>query len=454
MRSGPEQCSITGGTGALGSLVARHLAERHGVRSLLLLSRRGEAAAGAADLAAELARLGADARFAAADAANREELASALAGIPADRPLSAVIHTAGVLDDHVLSGLDAGALRTVFAPKADAAWHLHELTRDADLRAFVMFSSIAGILGNPGQANYAAANTYLDGLAWHRHGLGLPAVSLAWSLWDAAVTGSASDGVTGGMAGGDGARRGRRSGIEPLTAATGLALLDAALVTNEPVLVPAVFDHVALAGLAADGKLPALLRGRVRATRRAAQAARSGESAGLAGRLAGLGADDRERVVVDLVRAEAAAVLGGSGPEAVRADQAFKDVGFDSLAAVELRNRLSAVAGVRLPATLIFDYPTPAALAGLLLTHVAPETGSPAADSAGVFLGELDRLERSAARANADEEIRAQVAARLRRLSSVWEQTGPGTVLGEHFDLDAATDQDLFDLMDNEFGRS
>ncbi|WP_230687268.1 type I polyketide synthase, partial [Catellatospora vulcania] len=321
---------ITGGTGALGGLVAEHLVRAHGVRGLVLASRRGGRADGAAELAARLTALGARVAVEAADVSDRDALAGVLARIPADAPLTAVIHAAGALDDGVLEAQTGQRLAKVFGSKADAAWHLHELTAGLDLAAFVLFSSIAGTLGNAGQANYAAANGYLDGLARLRRQAGLPATALAWSLWD---------GAAGGMGAGptpDEPRRGRRSGLVPLPAPTGLALLDAALRRDEPVLVPVLLDLPALSSRAAAGDLPALLRGRVRAPRRTADAAQPGAGGGdLAARLASAPPAERRGLVVDLVRAEAAAVLGAAGAGAVRADQAFKDLGFDSLAAVE-----------------------------------------------------------------------------------------------------------------------
>ena len=354
---------VTGGTGSLGALVARHLATVHRVPNLVLVSRRGTDAAGAKELVAELAELGTTATVAAADVSDRAALARILDAIPAGSPLSGVVHTAGVLDDGVLPSLDAGRLRAVFGPKVDAAWHLHELTRDLGLRAFVLFSSIAGTLGSAGQANYAAANTFLDALAATRHAEGRPATSLAWGLW------SQHGGMTAALGDAD-TSRAQRGGLIPLTPAEGLDLLDAGLRGGHPAPVPARFDFAALRGPGAPSEIPALLRGLVRPQRRHAAAATAGR--GLADRLTGAGEAERTRVVVDLVRSEAAAVLGAPSAAAIGAEQAFKDVGFDSLAAVELRNRLSQASGVRLPATLIFDYPTPAALAGSPLRELIP----------------------------------------------------------------------------------
>ncbi|MET8170636.1 type I polyketide synthase, partial [Streptomyces sp. NPDC005329] len=360
---------VTGGTGALGALVARHLVEHHGVRGLLLLGRRGADAPGAAELVAELAELGATAEAVACDVTDRAALAGALAGIPAERPLSAVVHAAGVLDDAVVESLTPERLDTVLRPKADAAWHLHELTAGLDLRAFVLFSSLAATVGSPGQGNYAAANAFLDALAAHRSALGLPGTSIAWGPW--------SDGVSGGMAAGldrvDAARL-ARGGVAPLPPADGLALFDAACAASEPLTVAARLDLPVLR--AQHALLPAVLRGLVPAPdRRRAAAARTGD---FADRLAALPEADRRRAAVELVRENAAAVLGHAGSDAIAADRAFLQLGFDSLTAVELRNRLGAATGLRLAATVTFDHPTPTALADHLLAEtLGTDRGAP-----------------------------------------------------------------------------
>ncbi|WP_139140993.1 type I polyketide synthase, partial [Streptomyces oceani] len=348
---------VTGGTGTLGAQLARHLVVRHGVRHLLLTSRRGPDAPGAAELTAELREMGAEARIAACDAADRDALAALLGDIPADRPLRAVVHTAGVLDDGVFGALSQERLAGVLRPKTDAAWHLHELTRDQDLTAFVLFSSIAGLLGGAGQANYAAANAALDGLAQHRHALGLPAVSLAWGLW------GEHSGITGQLRDEDLARI-AASGLPALSTEHALRLFDTALVTDEPVLAPVRLDLPTLRKQATAGRLTPLLRGLVRVTaRRTAAAGGAAEGGELARTLAGLTAAEQERLLSRTVRARAAAILGYPDAEAVGAEQAFKDLGFDSLTAVELRNQLGAATGLRLSATLVFDHPRPVELA-------------------------------------------------------------------------------------------
>jgi mycoketide-CoA synthase len=352
---------VTGGTGTLGGLTARHLVTAHGVRHLLLTSRSGPGAPGAAELQAELAELGAEVTIAACDAADREALRALLGTIPAAHPLTAVVHSTGVLDDGVLTALTPDRVSHVLRPKVDAAVHLHELTRRHDLAAFVLFSSAAGVLGGPGQANYAAANAFLDALAHHRRALGLPATSLAWGHW------SQTSAMTQKLDGDDLARI-SRGGLLPISNERGLALLDAAQATGEPALVPVSLDTATLRRQAATGVLPTLLRQLVRApARRTAEtAAARGDGSSLAGRLAGRSPGEQTAFLVDLICTHVAAVLGHAGRESVDADRAFKDLGFDSLTSVELRNRLASATGLRLPATLTFDYPTPTALAQYL----------------------------------------------------------------------------------------
>ncbi|TDD15326.1 SDR family NAD(P)-dependent oxidoreductase, partial [Actinomadura sp. KC06] len=359
---------ITGGTGGLGGLVARHLVARHGVRRLLLASRRGRDADGAADLAAELAERGAEVTIAACDAADPGALADLLAAVPAAHPLTAVVHAAGVLDDGVIETLTGDRLDTVLHPKTDAAWALHRLTRDLDLAAFVLFSSIAGTIGSPGQANYAAANASLDALALHRRALGLPAVSIAWGLW--------SGGMGAELAESEKARW-TRGGIVPLPAEDGLALLDAALGADRASVVAARLD---LAALGRAGDPAPLFRGLVRApARRRPSAAGSGSP--VLG-MDGLSAAERRARILDLVRTSTAAVLGHDDAGAIDTDRAFKELGFDSLAAVELRNSLNNATGLRLPTTLLFDHPRPAVLADHLHDELFGAAETPAASPA------------------------------------------------------------------------
>ncbi|MEU8480894.1 SDR family NAD(P)-dependent oxidoreductase [Streptomyces hygroscopicus] len=438
---------ITGATGTLGGLVARHLVAEHGVRRLLLVSRRGERAPGALELTAELNELGAVVVWAACDAADRDALARVIASVPADRPLTAVVHTAGVLDDGVIGSLTPERLATVARPKADAAWHLHELTRDLDLSAFILFSSASGVFGGPGQGNYAAANAFLDALAQYRRAQGLPATSLAWGLWS----------VAGGMGGElDEAEIGRirRGGVGVLDAESGLELFDAAQGTDEALLVPLPLDMAALRAQAGSGMLPALFRGLVRApVRRAAESAADAAAGAeaLRERLAGLSGPEREEVLLELVCAQVAAVLGFPGPETVDPARSFSEVGFDSLTAVELRNRLNATTGVRLPATLVFDYPTPNALVEYLRGEVLPDD----ATAVTSLLAELDGLEKSLAGAVPDDEGRSRITARLQALLAQWnDDRGPEDGAGVAEELESATDDDLFDFIGKEFGIS
>ncbi|QIY60298.1 SDR family NAD(P)-dependent oxidoreductase [Streptomyces sp. RPA4-5] len=349
---------ITGGTGTLGGLLARHLATEHGVRHLLLLSRRGTDSPGAAELVEELRALGAEATVAACDAADRDALAGVLAGVPDEHPLTGVVHTAGVVDDGVVTALTDEQLATVLRPKADAARHLDELTAGHDLAMFVLFSSVAAVLGPPGQGNYAAANGFLDALAGHRRARGLAGTSLAWGLW------AESSGITGHLTGADLARAARVGA--PLTTAQGTALFDVARTVPRAHLVTSNLDLNALSGDPAGP--PPMLRALVGATLRRASDAPT--AATLTQRLASVRPEGRLPLLVDLVREQTALVLGHASPDAVAAGRAFKEAGFDSLTSVELRNRMQAATGLRLPATLVFDHPNPAALADHLLAEL------------------------------------------------------------------------------------
>uniref|UniRef100_UPI000A8CA562 type I polyketide synthase n=1 Tax=Mycobacterium sp. UM_Kg1 TaxID=1545691 RepID=UPI000A8CA562 len=374
---------ITGGTGVLGMLLARHLVTRHGARNLLLISRKGRAAAGAAAIESELSELGASVRIESCDAADRERLRALLAEIPSEHPLTAVIHAAGVLDDAVFTAQTPQHLDTVLRPKVDAAWNLHELTADADLSAFVLFSSAAGVLGSPGQANYAAANAFLDALAQHRRLQGLPSVSMAWGWWAQAT------GMTGYL---DDRDRGRmsRSGFVPISSADGLALFDAALRQPRSLVVPAQFDLAGIRSHAGRGALPPAFQGLIRAPRRSAQStAASGPTADLRQRLAPMSTAEREHELLGVVRSNAAAVLGHDSGDAVAADQEFKELGFDSLGAVEFRNRLKAVTGLKLPTTAVFDYPTATALARYL-AHALDTDGASTRSQAECMRGEQE----------------------------------------------------------------
>ncbi|MFD3523639.1 type I polyketide synthase [Streptomyces sp. NPDC058653] len=367
---------ITGGTGGLGGVVARHLVRQHGVKHLLLTGRRGPDSPGATELVAELAELGALATVAACDVADRAAVAALLATIPGEHPLTGVVHSAGVVDDGLAGSLTPEQVGTVFHGKADGAWHLHDLTRELPLAAFVLFSSAAGTMEAAGQGNYAAANAFLDALAAHRTAQGLPATSLAWNLWagDAGM-GARLDEVT--------LRRAERSGLPALDSEENLALLDQALLTGAPALVPLRIDAPVLR--ARSEGIPHMLRGLVRPPARrhtAAAAAASGPGGALADRLAGKPDAERERIVLDLVRTQIAAVLGHDSGTAIDPRRAFTELGFDSLAAIELRNALGTATGLRLTSTLIFDHPTPRALVDHVLETVrgaAPVVAAPRA---------------------------------------------------------------------------
>ncbi|WP_443072478.1 type I polyketide synthase [Streptomyces sp. NBC_01485] len=459
---GPEgTVLVTGGTGALGGLVARRLVTEHGVRRLVLLSRGGPRSAGARELADALGALGADVTVEACDAADRDALSAVLDRIPAAHPLTAVIHAAGVVDDGVLDAATPETVDAVLRPKLDAAWHLHELTRKTAPAAFVLFSSATATLGAPGQSSYAAANAFLDALAQHRAALGLPAVSLAWGAWDAGMAARLDDTAV---------RRMRRAGVLPLSPEDGLALFDAALTAPDSgtgtgtgtgeertprTLLPLRLDPAALRG--AGDAVPALLRGLVRPPApEAAAGAPAGEDASgaLRQRLTGADPEKRERILLDLVRRTVAEVLGHTDGSAVAPGRAFNDLGFDSLTSVELRNRLGAVTGLRLPATVVFDRPSAQALARYV-DGALPRDDVPPVDP---VLAELDRLERTLAGIAAEHPDRARITARLRAVVADWG-LAPAAGAGPAPDaptlrLDSADDDAVFDYITNELGIS
>ncbi len=426
---------VTGGTGGLGALVARHLVERHAVRHLLLVSRSGPDAEGAAELAADLTGLGAAVRIEACDAGERDRLEELLGSIDPEHPLGAVVHAAGTIADGMIESMEAAQLQSVFAPKLDAAWHLHELTADLDLSAFVLFSSMAGTLGGPGQANYSAANAFLDALAQRRRAEGLAATSMAWGLW------ARETGMTAGLGGTDKTRV-RRIGALPIADQHGLALFDAALAGEEALALTVSVDPAGLRTLADAGALPPILSGL--APRRSRR--RPSPSISLAERLAALPASEHEALVLGLVRGEAAAVLGHSSAEEVPVDRPFNELGFDSLAAVEMRNRLGQATGLRVPATVVFDYPTVSALAGYLLGEIG-EAAKPSADA------ELGRLEAALGALPADDPGRSGLAAHLRALAADLEEAvGDGDGDSDVDRLESASDEELFDFIDDKVG--
>ncbi|MGW6375920.1 SDR family NAD(P)-dependent oxidoreductase [Rhodococcus sp. NPDC055112] len=425
---------VTGGTGTLGSLVARHLIATHGARHLVLTSRRGPDAEGSDQLRRELADLGAEVRILACDTSDEPALAALLAGIPQEHPLTAVIHAAGVIDDATVGSLTPERLDTVLRPKVDAAWHLHRLTATSGVRAFVLFSSLGGVLGAPGQANYAAANMFLDALARHRHALGLPAVSIAWGMWAPPST------MTDNLGAIDLARA-RRSGMVPMTAPDGLALLDDAMAAGVPAVAAARFDLSGSAG----PYLPAPLRGLIREPRRRAAGSGSAGSSGSgpsdwAQRLADMSIPEQRHLMLELVRAGAAAVLGHDAGDSVDPDQAFKELGFDSLAAVALRNHLGAATGLRLPPTMVFDHPSSRAVAEFLRAELVP-------DPVSVAFADVDRLRATIAEFGEDSEARAALT---KRLANLLAEVGAGE--GAHADavdkIHAATSEEILDLID------
>ncbi|MFC8848502.1 SDR family NAD(P)-dependent oxidoreductase [Micromonospora sp. NPDC057141] len=439
---------VTGATGTLGGLLARHLVTAHKVRHLLLAGRRGGDAPGAADLLADLARLGAHARFVACDVADRDQVAALLAAVAPEHPLTGVVHAAGILDDATVTALTPERIAAVLRPKADAAWHLHDLTRHLDLPMFVLFSSIAGPLGGPGQGNYAAANAFLDGLAQHRRAAGLAATSLAWGLWEA------GSGMTRDLGA---ARRDRmaRQGIAPLGTGQALDLFDASRRSRQPLLLPVRLDLAALRALTSVDHLPAPLRGLAGVRARRSAAGTAAPAGGLRDRIAAASDADRRRLVEELVTGQVAEVLGYATAAAVGPGQSFTELGFDSLTAVDLRNRLTASTGLTLPATLVFDHPTPETLTGHLMAQLGPGRSAP------TLLDELDRLEAAfaatpadtLAELAADEETRAAVTARLRALLTRWDGDA-GDTAGVAQVIDDASDDELFDFIDSTFGRS
>ncbi|MGW0895147.1 type I polyketide synthase, partial [Saccharopolyspora sp. NPDC002578] len=369
LRSNDGTVLITGGTGALGSVLARHLVTAHGVRHLLLVSRQGPAAPGAGAMRRELADLGAEVRIVACDVADRADLERALAGISDDHPLRGVLHAAGVADDGVITGMTRQRLDLVLRPKVDAATHLHELTRDLELDAFVLFSSASGVLGGAGQAGYAAANAYLDALARHRRAGGLPAVSLAWGEW--------TTGMSERLDGADRARL-RRGGFLPLAPESATALFDTALAGDDEVLVLTRLDT---STPSPAEELPPMLRGLLPEPRRVVRAGPPDQRS-LADGLRRSAPAEQQRVLLQLVRTETAHVLESAEPDSVAQDQAFKAMGFDSLIAVELRNRLNRATGLRLPVAVVFDFPTPVELADRLRAELVPD-GTPEVERSG-----------------------------------------------------------------------
>ncbi|MFJ5681096.1 type I polyketide synthase [Streptomyces sp. NPDC093099] len=364
---------ITGGTGGLGKELARHLVAEHGVRHLLLASRSGQDAPGVPELLASLAERGAEASVVSCDLGDRTSVTELIAGVPREHPLTAVVHTAGVLGDALTGSLTPELLERVLRPKVDAAWYLHEATRGLGLAAFVLYSSVSGVLGGPGQGNYAAANAFLDALARHRRSQDLPAVSLAWGPW------GRGSGMTSHVSAAD-LERMARGGMPPLAIDEGLALFDAALVRNLATVVP---TRINVAGLQEQQALPALWRELVPRTRRSAAAA-DRSPVTLRERLRLLAAAEQEGLLTELVVGYSAALLGHPDPSGVDPERGFLELGFDSLVSVGLRNQLAEALGLRLPSSVVFDNATPVKLARWLHGELA---GQLAAGAPGTAAG-------------------------------------------------------------------
>ncbi|WP_445018992.1 SDR family NAD(P)-dependent oxidoreductase [Streptomyces sp. SAS_276] len=432
---------ITGGTGGLGAMLARHLVERHGVRRLVLTSRRGPAASAAAGLRATLTAAGAQVDIVSCNVTDRQAVAEVIAAMPEKHPLTAVIHCAAALDDGVVEALTEDRVDRVLAPKVRGAWNLHELTRQLDLSAFVLFSSVAGVLGTAGQAGYAAANAFLDGLAAARRAEGLTAASLCWGYW-------AERGELGADLKELDIERLRRQGVRPMPSREGLALFDEALARDEPVLMPARLDLQARA----DGVSP-LLRGLVGGS--AGPGDRDLAGAGVARRVRSLARADAEAVLLDAVRAQTALVLGHADPERIGVATAFKDLGIDSLMALELRNGLAEATGLKLPATLAFDHPNPAALADFLTTGLHPGSGAERESPVDRLTKEIEGLSARLedAFAGLADEDRATIAALLGEVQDrVRSTAGEGSPAGIADRISAASAGELLSLLDQELG--
>ncbi|MEU7650284.1 type I polyketide synthase [Streptomyces huasconensis] len=439
--SGVGSVLVTGGTGVVGAAVARHLVVACGVRDLVLVSRRGDRAPGAAELVGGLVGLGARVRVVACDVGDRGAVEGLLAGLPDVR---GVVHAAGVVDDGVVAGLSVERLVSVLRPKVDAAWHLHEVLRGRDVELFVLFSSAAGVFGSPGQANYAAANVFLDALAAYRRGQGLAGQSLSWGLWEetSELTATLGDAEL---------RRMTAGGVLPFSTEDALALFDRALSSGLAHTAPVRLDRARLAG---DDDTPALLRGLVRAAPRRAA---TPDAQTLRGRLSALPAAERAEALLETVRAQIAAVLKYGTADQIPVTRPFTELGFDSLTAVELRNRLARMAGTRLPTTLVFDYPTPKALSSHLLGVLLPETAAQEWGKEAV-----DRLEAMLDDERDEAEVN-KVTARLETLLLRWRErsrTLAGTApAGRAEDtgadgLDSASEEELLRYIDDEIGLS
>nr|WP_240119401.1 MULTISPECIES: type I polyketide synthase [unclassified Streptomyces] len=446
---GPGTVLITGGTSGLGARLARHLVERHGVRRLLLTSRRGAAAPAAAGLRETLTGMGAYVEVAACDITHRESVAELIAAVPDEHPLTAVIHCAAVLDDGVVESLTDDRVDAVLAPKARGAWYLHEATRHLNLSAFVLFSSIASLLGTAGQANYAAANAFLNGLAETRRAAGLPAAALCWGYW-------AERGELGAGLGEADIVRLQRQGVRPMSSHEGLALFDAAIARDQAVLVPARLHLPALSAPHPGRTGSPLLRGLLGTVAGPGDPGRRQTTdSGLVQRVWSLPQTDAVAVVRDAVREQTALVLGHADQERIGPTVAFRDLGIDSLTALELRNKLSAVTGLKLSATLAFDYPNPGALAEYLIGRIAPATGGGQQSPADGLTEEIERLGARLEEAlpGLSDEDRTTVSTLLGQVHGrVRSMVGEGPPGGIADRISSASAGELLSLLDHELG--
>jgi acyl carrier protein len=375
--------------------------------------------------------------------ADRDELSRLVDAIPADHPLTAVVHAAGVLDDGLIETLSAEQLERVMRAKVAGAAHLHELTRGLDLAAFILFSSAAGILGAPGQGNYAAANTFMDALAQWRRAQSLPATALAWGAW------APEGGMTQELGEANLARL-RRSGLAPLTPAEGLELFDLAGGFDEPLLIAMRIDIATLRARARDGAIPTVLAGLVRVH---AQGPREAADS-LARRLAQMPESGWDDAVLDFVRDEVSVVLGFAARSVVQPSRAFQELGFSSLDAIELRNRLTRATGLQLPATLTFDHPSPAAVAEYVRSRIS-EKGVARAPIEET----LDKLEAMLAAIAEDERARAGAQTRLRSFNARLDTFLAGGASWdaapeedwEDAGLQDVSDKEMFELIDRGF---
>ncbi|SOJ55233.1 Phenolphthiocerol synthesis polyketide synthase type I Pks15/1 [Mycobacterium simulans] len=350
---------ITGGTGMVGSVLARHVVSHYGVRQVVLVSRHGDQAPGVGKVVAELERAGARVLVLACDVAEPAAVSQLMVTLGQQcPPLTGVIHAAGTVDDALIGSLTPDRVDTVLRAKVDGAWNLHEATAHLELPMFVLCSSMAAVVGTPGQGNYAAANAFLDALAAHRRSRGLAATSLGWGLWEQAST------MTAHLDYRDKARM-RRTGLAAMSNEQAVEFFDAALIADHAAVVATRLDRSTLANRTLNAELPPLFNGLVtqRAARRSAANDNTASESGLAARLHRLAPDEQHDLLVEVVCAQVALVMGHSSSRDIDPHTTFQDLGFDSLTAVELRNRLKTATGVAVSPTLTFDYPTPTELA-------------------------------------------------------------------------------------------